>query len=259
MLQISGDIRIRANFRSYWDAVARHVPPSPILDAIRASGLHGVYQIGAFRHDAGLLTAFLDRWRPETHTFHFRFGEATITLEDVHHILGLPTSGSPVIHSVGSNNLDDRRQMVTEVLGLRPPDSCCDKGGIFISWLVREFASCHRLDVDGVDYEQELVYHIRAHLLMIIGSLFPNSSGNKIRHPLLHYVRDHTEVSTYSWGSAVLAYLYRRMCDAAIGDTRLLCGAVTLLQVLFLDFIIHALSTCLYFGLFMIWIEHDIL
>ena len=75
LLQISGDIRIRANFQSYWDAVARHVPPTPILDAIKASGLHGVYQIGSFKHDAGLLTAFLDRWRPETHTFHFRFGE----------------------------------------------------------------------------------------------------------------------------------------------------------------------------------------
>ena len=128
MLQISGDIGICTKFWLYWDAIARHVPPTPILDAIKASGLHGVYQIGSFKHDVGLLIAFLDRWHPETHTFHFRFGEATITFEDVHYILGLPTSGSPVIHSIGSNILDDRRRMVTKVLGLQPPDTCCDKG-----------------------------------------------------------------------------------------------------------------------------------
>jgi hypothetical protein len=35
----------------------------------------------------------MDRWRPETHTFHFPFGEMTITLEDVALLLGLPCAG----------------------------------------------------------------------------------------------------------------------------------------------------------------------
>jgi len=35
----------------------------------------------------------MDRWRPETHTFHLPVGEMTITLQDVALLLGLPCAG----------------------------------------------------------------------------------------------------------------------------------------------------------------------
>jgi hypothetical protein len=35
-----------------------------------------------FNYDAPLIAAFMDWWRPETHTFHFPVGEMTLSLED---------------------------------------------------------------------------------------------------------------------------------------------------------------------------------
>ena len=46
--------------------------------------------------DSSLLTCLVDRWRPETHTFHFRWGEMAHTLQDVSMLLGLPLAGHPI-------------------------------------------------------------------------------------------------------------------------------------------------------------------
>jgi hypothetical protein len=35
-----------------------------------------------FNFDALLISAFMDRWRPETHKFHLLVGEMTLSLED---------------------------------------------------------------------------------------------------------------------------------------------------------------------------------
>jgi hypothetical protein len=44
-----------------------------------------------FNYDVPLITAFMDRWRPKTHTFHFPVGE--MTLEDAAMLGGLPCAG----------------------------------------------------------------------------------------------------------------------------------------------------------------------
>jgi Plant mobile domain len=46
--------------------------------------------------DWSLLSALVDRWRPETHTFHLPCGEMAPTLQDVACLLGLPLRGLAV-------------------------------------------------------------------------------------------------------------------------------------------------------------------
>ena len=51
-----------------------------------------------------LITALVERWRTETHTFHLPLGEATVTLEDVVVHLNLPIDGEPIT-GVSSDDL----------------------------------------------------------------------------------------------------------------------------------------------------------
>ena len=63
---------------------------------MRQTGLHYLAEIDRMVIDHALITGLVERWRPETNTFHFPSGEATITLEDVAYIYGLPIDGPPV-------------------------------------------------------------------------------------------------------------------------------------------------------------------
>ncbi|KAK1683943.1 hypothetical protein QYE76_044791 [Lolium multiflorum] len=57
------------------------------------------------------LTALVDRWRPETHTFHLRAGEMAPTLQDVSMILGLPIQGEPLCMNTTSDGWREQMQL----------------------------------------------------------------------------------------------------------------------------------------------------
>ncbi|XP_058741837.1 protein MAIN-LIKE 1-like [Vicia villosa] len=44
--------------------------------------------------DAPLLSTFVERWHPETPSFHLPFEEMTVTLDDVHFLFHLPIAGT---------------------------------------------------------------------------------------------------------------------------------------------------------------------
>jgi hypothetical protein len=56
-----------------------------------------------FTLDPSLLSALVDRWRPETHTFHLSCGELTPTLKDVSMITCLPIKGTPLVPAAYSS------------------------------------------------------------------------------------------------------------------------------------------------------------
>ena len=75
--------------------------------------------------DNCLLTCLVDRWRPETHTFHFRWGEMAPTLEDVSFLLGLPLAGQPIGPLQAPENWE--HEMSLRFQGINP------NAGVFMS------------------------------------------------------------------------------------------------------------------------------
>ncbi|KAF1888726.1 hypothetical protein Lal_00036767 [Lupinus albus] len=69
----------------------------PLLDELlRLSGFSKLSSLRCFNIDSSLITALVERWRSETHTFHLPCGECTITLEDVSLQIGMNVNGLPV-------------------------------------------------------------------------------------------------------------------------------------------------------------------
>nr|XP_016494169.1 PREDICTED: uncharacterized protein LOC107813409 [Nicotiana tabacum] len=59
--------------------------------------LYRIIRIGRIQLDYALITALIERWRPETHTFHLPIGKATIILQDAEILYGLSADGLPIL------------------------------------------------------------------------------------------------------------------------------------------------------------------
>ena len=78
--------KVRRTERKIWD-VDIH---DNVMYWLERFGFKGVMDCGkSMKVDNELITALIECWRPETHTFHLPIGEATVTLEDMQAIWGL--------------------------------------------------------------------------------------------------------------------------------------------------------------------------
>ncbi|KAL9682071.1 hypothetical protein QQ045_013864 [Rhodiola kirilowii] len=179
-----------------------------------AAGFYPWTQVCDVKADPSLLIAVVERWRPETHTFHFNEGEATITLQDVSLLTGLPVDGEPVTRKSQMNF----EEVCVRLLGVYP--ECYDRApGMWKrSWFTNHLT---QIPVDAD--EETLKKYARDYLLNLIGStLFSDKSGKTIPLYFLPLLEDLDRVRNYSWGSAVLACLYSNMCGACtIGHNQL--------------------------------------
>ncbi|KAH1216936.1 Serine/threonine-protein phosphatase 7 long form [Glycine max] len=180
--------------------------------------------MGYLKINSSLITAFIERWRPETHTFHLRCGEATITLQDVSVLLGLHTEGAPLI---GQTNLD-WAELCEELLGVRPQEGELQGSVVKLSWLAHHFSE---INIHDGNVEQ-LQRFTRAWILRFIGGvLFVDKSSSKVSLRYLQFLRDFEQCSAYAWGPAVLAYLYREMCSATDYKIKSIGGMCILIQL----------------------------
>ncbi|CDP16492.1 unnamed protein product [Coffea canephora] len=71
---------VRRCDRGFWE----HTPiPDRVRRYIALVEFERVLESGYQMIDHSLITSLVERWRPETHTFHLPVGEATVTLQDV--------------------------------------------------------------------------------------------------------------------------------------------------------------------------------
>ncbi|KAK4409021.1 protein MAINTENANCE OF MERISTEMS [Sesamum angolense] len=68
-------------------------------------------------------------------------------------------------------------------------------------------------------------------LLLLGGTMCPDSSGNLVSLLYLAKLEDIVAARNYSWGSAVLAFLYRELCNASEKGKAVIGGALQLVQI----------------------------
>ncbi|MFQ6634873.1 hypothetical protein Gotur_010507 [Gossypium turneri] len=184
-------------------------------------GLAALIRSSDLRYD--LLSALVERWRPETHTFHFPCGECTVTLEDVVMQLGLPIDGSPV---TGVSSFTDPAALCYELLGDSLGDSETNFTGLEFAWLKAKFGQLSATATEG-----ELMWATRAYIMHIVGGvLMPDANNDKVHLMYLPLLANLSTVSSYSWGSAVLAVLYRELYRVTNPDVVDMGGCLPLLQ-----------------------------
>ncbi|KAK5818322.1 hypothetical protein PVK06_023257 [Gossypium arboreum] len=83
-----------------------------------------------------LISALVERWHPETHTFHLPCGECTATLEDVALQLGLLIDESAVM---GVSTIAETVALCYSLLGAPPNDAESKFTNFRFSWLKVNF------------------------------------------------------------------------------------------------------------------------
>ncbi|XP_072090551.1 serine/threonine-protein phosphatase 7 long form homolog [Arachis hypogaea] len=138
------------------------IPPDLYNDRaeehLRFTGFYHASQIGIVQCQKVLVNVLVERWHPDTHTFHLSIGECAVTLEDVALILGLPTDGLPVTWMTMSNFKALEAECLYQ-FGVTPRKSDYRGSCIKLSWL-RDLKECLQLTDENSIRESNCINEI---------------------------------------------------------------------------------------------------
>ncbi|CAN0916119.1 Serine/threonine-protein phosphatase 7 long form homolog [Linum grandiflorum] len=161
--------------------------------------------------DIELCTTLIERWRPETNTFHMYHGEMTITLEDVSFITGLPGDGCAVFEEYPDKDYD-WGPTIFRILGETPGENDYAKDGrLKLTWLRRTVKDPSKIPSSN---ELQWKQYARAYALACIRSFLMADRSGAAVHPVYLLLLERERPSDdqyYAWGAAALAWLYREM------------------------------------------------
>ncbi|XP_016700133.1 protein MAIN-LIKE 1-like [Gossypium hirsutum] len=145
-----------------------------------------------------------------------------MTLEDVAVQLGLPIDGSPV---TGISSFNDQAALCYQLLEESPEDGDKYFSGIKFTWLKAKIRQLSATTTKG-----ELMCVARAYIMHMIGAvLMPDAKGDSVHLSYLPLLADLSTARSYSWGSAVLATLYRELCRVTEPHVKDIDGCLILL------------------------------
>ena len=130
-----------------------------------------------------MITALVERWRPETHTVLLPGGECTITLEDVALHLGIRVDGR-VVAGPSFLHWDE---LCHELLGEVPPENARKGAALKLTCLL----SILRAPFPEEPTTHQLQSRCKAYITYMIGNaLIPDKSGNRVHSMYLNLLRD---------------------------------------------------------------------
>ncbi|XP_028075132.1 protein MAIN-LIKE 1-like [Camellia sinensis] len=137
------------------------------------------------------ISAFVERWHPETNTFHMPDGEMTVTLDDVRTILGIPITSMAL--SCPKLTRYEAAELVNAILGVPVNDAF-------------------------------------AELVQSRCTLFADKSGTRVPVVYLYMLTDFDVVGSYAWGAVALAFLYRQLGLASRAGVKQIASYLKLLE-----------------------------
>lgn len=181
-----------------------HESMIPILDDLRFDGVSRLTSINIVW---SLITALVERSRPETHSFHLQVGECTITLQDVSVLLGLRIDGEVITGTTGGVD-GGWANLINQIFGKRPKEDKELKGG----WLSLSWLTSFIKELPASPSEDDVRRYTQSYILQLIaGVLFTDHSGGLVHCMYIPLIQDFGRCRSLAWGAAVLAYLYREL------------------------------------------------
>ncbi|XP_058767247.1 protein MAIN-LIKE 1-like [Vicia villosa] len=179
------------------------------------------------RVDTHLLSSFVERWHPETSSFHMPLCEMTITLDDVSCLLHVPIRGELV----------DPDFVVTDYDSIH---NAVELFGVSLSEASEEASSVrgpyYKLDWLKQVFEQQRAANnftgaMRAYMMLLLGcTILADKTFTLVEAKYLPLLRDLNTCGRYCWGAAALVTLYRYLGDASFYSCKQLGGYASLLQ-----------------------------
>ncbi|XP_015958593.1 serine/threonine-protein phosphatase 7 long form homolog [Arachis duranensis] len=140
-----------------------------VEEHLRFIGFYHVSQIGVVQCQKVLVNGLIERWHPDTHTFHLPIGECAVTFEDVAIILGLPTD-SFLVTGMTMSSFETLEAECLHQFGVAPRKSDCKGSCIKLTWLQDLKENLQLTD------ESSIQRYVKCHIILLIETIL---SGDK--------------------------------------------------------------------------------